>query len=83
MTMVAYDNVIFTEDFCKIKEDSEEYASTEGQLYEDLLEALSLEFFKEKFTLCLQLKKDEHVIYEFPKVPCPALFLEQLRIRKI
>ena len=44
---------------------------------------MSKEFLKERYALCLQLKKDDEVVYEFPKVPCPALFLEQLKIRKV
>lgn len=81
MTMVSYDNVVFSNEFRGVREDSGKYDRWPD--YEALLDMMSKEFLKERYALCLQLKKDDEVVYEFPKVPCPALFLEQLKIRKI
>ena len=67
--------------FCGVREDGSLYGTSE-QLYEDLLELLQREFLKEKYSLCLQVrgKDDDEVVYEFPRVACPELFLEQLKI---
>jgi hypothetical protein len=81
MTMVSYDNVVFPNEFRGVREYSGKYDRWPD--YEALLDMMSKEFLKERYALCLQLKKDDEVVYEFPKVPCPALFLEQLKIRKI
>jgi hypothetical protein len=69
--------------FCGVREDEHLYG-TENQLYDDLLNHLSKEFLKEKYSLCLQVRdKNDVLVYEFPKVACPELFLEQLKIRKL
>ena len=69
--------------FRGVREDEGLYG-TEGQLYEDLLEHLRKEFLQDKYSLCLQVRgKDDEVIYEFPRIACPELFLEQLKIRKL
>lgn len=80
--MMYADNMMFTTPYYGVRDETEPY-STEAKLYEDLLDALAKELFKDKFALCLQIRDGQKVLYEFPKVPCPALFLEQLRIKKI
>ena len=92
---VPYEPVCFSEMFCGVCEDEESYGSKkllceedelyteQGELYEDMLEHLCKEFLKDKYSLCLQIRDGDRVVYEFPKIPCPGLFLEQLRIRKI
>ncbi len=70
-------------EFSGVREDEELYGTSE-QLYEDMLKHLSREFLKDKYSLCLQIRgKDGELVYEFPKVACPELFLEQLKIRKL
>lgn len=82
MTMVSYGNVVFPKAFSGVRDNgSDEYDRWPD--YEALLDMMSKEFLREKYALCLRLQKDEEVIYEFPKVPCPALFLEQLKIGKV
>ncbi|MBN2527443.1 MAG: hypothetical protein JXR76_13705 [Deltaproteobacteria bacterium] len=81
MRMVSYDNVTIAGHLYLVREDREEYDRWPD--YEALLDLMSKEFFKEKYALCLQITKGDEVVHEFPKVPCPALFLEQLKIRKI
>ena len=70
--------------FSGVREDDGEYGKG-GELYEELLEYLRKEFFQDKYSLCLQVRgiEDDEVLYEFPRVVCPELFLEQLRIKKI
>jgi hypothetical protein len=69
--------------FSGVREDEGLYGTSE-QLYEDLLNNLSNQFLKEKYSLCLQVRdKNDAVVYEFPRVACPELFLEQLKIRKV
>jgi hypothetical protein len=65
-------------------DDNEGIYGTEEELYEGMLDTLRRELFKDKYTLCLQIrgKSRDEVIYEFPRVVCPELFLEQLRIRR-
>ena len=82
MSMVSYDNVVFPEPFCGVR-DSGSCDYDKWPDYEALLDMMSKEFLKDRYALCLQLKRDDEVVYEFPKVPCPALFLEQLKIRKM
>ena len=87
MQMVSYLKVAEEQEakrgFCGVREDEHLYG-TEEQLYEDLLKHLSRRFLQEKYSLCLQIRDgDGVVVYEFPKVACPELFLEQLKIRKL
>ena len=92
MQMVSYLKVV--EDweaadrgFCGVREndDDEHLYGTPEQLYEELLDYLRKEFLEDKYSLCLQVrdKDSDDVIYEFPRVPCPELFLEQLKLKKI
>jgi hypothetical protein len=82
MKMVSYDNVVFPDEFCGVC-DSNGGDYDKWPDYEALLDMMSKEFLKDRYALCLQLKKDDEMAYEFTKVPCLALFLEQLKIRKI
>ena len=84
MGMVSYLKVIEEEEsrrgFSGVCEDGGDYE----EKYEHLLGYLRKEFFADKYTLCLQIrdKVDDSVVYEFPRVVCPELFLEQLRIER-
>ena len=96
MERVLYDSVVWERGFCGVREDKEPYGrrqdvlteeeelyGTEEQLYADILAHLSKEYLLEKYSLCLQIRDgDDGVVYEFPRVACPGLILEQLKLRK-
>ena len=63
--------------------DEEELYGTGEELYAEILEYLGQEYLKEKYSLCLQIRDETGgVVYEFPKVVCPELFLKQLKVKK-
>lgn len=66
-------------------DDDEGLYGTEADLYKGILETLRQELCQDKYTLCLQIrdKDNDSVVYEFPRVVCPELFLAQLRIGKV
>jgi hypothetical protein len=72
MRMVSYGNIVFPEEFCGVR-DSKGGDYDKWPDYEALLDMMSREFLKDRYALCLQLKKDVEVVYEFPKVPSLSL----------
>jgi predicted house-cleaning noncanonical NTP pyrophosphatase (MazG superfamily) len=65
----------------KKDDDEDEFLyGTEETLYEEVLQLLEDKYLEERFAMCLEIREGDRVIYAFPKIACPELFIERLKI---
>jgi hypothetical protein len=53
---------------------------TEEDLYAGILESLADRYLKDRYSLCLEIRHEDQVVYTFPKIVCPRLIVEQLKL---
>jgi hypothetical protein len=53
---------------------------TEEELYTGILESLADRYLKDRYSLCLEIRHEDQVVYTFPKIVCPRLIVEQLKL---
>jgi hypothetical protein len=61
-------------------EDEESLFGTEEELYAGILESLADRYLKDRYSLCLEIRHEDQVVYTFPKIVCPRLIVEQLKL---
>ena len=62
-------------------EDDDEYLfGTEEELYAGILESLAERYLKDRYSFCLEIRREDQVVYTFPKLACPRLIVEQLKL---
>ena len=64
----------------KPSKDGESLYGTEESFYEEILQLLEDKYLEERFAICIEVRKGDEVVYKFPKIACPELFLEGLKI---
>jgi hypothetical protein len=62
------------------EEDAEGLFGTEEELYAGILESLADRYLKDRYSLCLEIRHEDQVVYTFPKIVCPRLIVEQLKL---
>jgi hypothetical protein len=62
------------------EDDDEGLFGTEGELYAGILESLADRYLKDRYSLCLEIRHEDKVVYTFPKIVCPRLIVEQLKL---
>jgi hypothetical protein len=65
----------------KKDDEEEDLYGTEESLYEEVLLLLEDKYLEDRFSVCLEIREGDRVIYAFPKIACPKLFIEQLKIK--
>jgi len=60
--------------------EDEDLFGTEESLYEEVLRHLEDKYLEDRFAMCLEIREGDRVVYTFPKVACPELFIERLKI---
>ena len=63
------------------EDEEEELYGTEEALYEEMLQHLEDKYLQDRFSMCLEIRDGNRVVYVFPKIACPELIVEQLRIK--
>jgi hypothetical protein len=56
------------------------FYGTEEELYAGILELLADRYLKDRYSLCLEIRHEDQVVYTFPKIVCPRLIVEQLKL---
>jgi hypothetical protein len=64
----------------KKDEDDESLYGTEEDLYTEVLQLLEAKYLEDRFSVCIEIRDGDRVVYAFPKIACPELFLERLKI---
>jgi hypothetical protein len=62
------------------EDDDEGLYGTEEELYAGILESLAERYLKDRYSLCLEIRHEDQVVYTFPKIVCPRLIVEQLKL---
>lgn len=62
------------------EDDDEGLFGTEEKLYAGILESLADHYLKERYSLCLEIRHEDQVVYTFPRIACPHLIIEQLKL---
>jgi hypothetical protein len=62
------------------KDDEEDLFGTEESLYEEVLQLLEDKYLEDRFSICIEIRDGDRVVYAFPKIVCPELFIERLKI---
>jgi hypothetical protein len=62
------------------KDDEEDLYGTEESLYEEVLELLEDKYLEDRFSICIEIRDGDRVVYALPKIACPELFIERLKI---
>lgn len=62
------------------KDDDENLYGTKESLYEEVLQVLEDKYLEDRFSMCLEIREGDRVVYAFPKIACPELFIERLKI---
>jgi hypothetical protein len=71
----------YEKDISQSKEDDAEgLFGTEEELYSEILESLADRYLKDRYSLCLEIRHKDQVVYTFPKIACPRLIVEQLKL---
>jgi hypothetical protein len=60
-------------------EDEESLYGTEEDLYVEVLQLLEAKYLDDRYSMCIEIRDGDRVVYAFPKIACPELFLEKLR----
>jgi hypothetical protein len=60
-------------------EDDEALYGTEEDLYVEVLQLLEAKYLDDRYSMCIEIRDGDRVVYAFPKIACPELFLEKLR----
>jgi hypothetical protein len=60
-------------------DDDEGLYGTEEGLYAEVLQLLEAKYLEDRFSMCIEIRDGDRVVYAFPKLACPELFLEKLR----
>jgi hypothetical protein len=60
-------------------DDDESLYGTEEDLYTEVLQLLEAKYLEDRFSICIEIRDGDRVVYAFPKLACPELFLEKLR----
>ena len=55
------------------EDDDENLYGTEEELYAGILELLADRYLKDRYSLCLEIRHEDQVVYTFPKIVCPGL----------
>lgn len=53
---------------------------TEEDLYQEVLQLLEVKYLEDRFSVCIEIRDGDRVVYAFPKLACPELFIERLKI---
>jgi hypothetical protein len=53
---------------------------TEEELYAGILESLADRYLKDRYSICVDIKHADQVVYSFPRIACPRLIVEQLKL---
>ena len=64
----------------QIDDDEEGLYGTEEELYAGILESLAERYLKDRYSICVDIKHNDQVVYSFPRIACPRLFVEQLKL---
>ena len=64
----------------KADEGEEDLYSTEEDLYVEVLQLLEAKYLNDRYSMCIEIRDGDRVVYAFPKIACPELFLERLKI---
>jgi tRNA G10 N-methylase Trm11 len=64
----------------KEEDNDENLYGTEEELYAGILESLAERYLKDRYALCLEIRHENQVVYTFPKIVCPGLIVEQLKL---
>ena len=64
----------------KSDDEDEDLFGTEEDLYAEVLQLLEVKYLEDRFSVCIEIRDGDRVIYAFPKLACPELFLERLKI---
>ena len=64
----------------QIDDDEEALFGTEEELYAGILESLADRYLKDRYSLCLEIRHEDQVVYSFPRIACPRLIVEQLKL---
>jgi hypothetical protein len=64
----------------KIDDDDEGLYGTGEDLYAEVLQLLEVKYLEDRFSVCIEIRDGDRVVYSFPKLACPELFIERLRI---
>jgi len=67
-------------EFCGVAEDDESLYGTEEDLYAEVLQLLEVKYLEDRFSMCIEIRDGDRVVYAFPKLACPELFIERLKI---
>jgi hypothetical protein len=60
-------------------EDDEALYGTEEDLYVEVLQLLEAKYLDDRYSMCIEIRDGDRVVYAFPKIACPELFLEKLK----
>lgn len=61
------------------EDDDEGLYGTEEDLYVEVLLLLEAKYLEDRYSMCIEIRDGDRVVYAFPKIACPKLFLEKLR----
>jgi hypothetical protein len=64
----------------QIDDDEECLFGTEEELYAGILESLADRYLKDRYSICVDIKYEDRVVYSFPQIACPRLIVEQLKL---
>jgi hypothetical protein len=62
------------------EDDDEGLFGTEEELYAGILESLADRYLKDRYSICVNIKHADQVVYSFPRIACPRLIVEQLKL---
>lgn len=49
-------------------------------IYAEVLQLLEAKYLEDRFSVCIEIRDGDRVVYAFPKLACPELFIERLKI---
>ncbi len=58
-----------------IDDDEKGLYGTEEELYAGILDSLAERYLKDRYSLCLEIRHEDKVVYTFPKIACPRLIV--------
>jgi hypothetical protein len=61
-------------------DEEESLIGTAEELYGGILESLVDRYLKDRYTICVQIKHNEQTVYSLPRIACPRLIIEQLKL---
>jgi hypothetical protein len=64
----------------KTDDDDESLYGTEEDLYAEVLQLLEAKYLEDRFSICIEIRDGDRMVYAFPKLACPELFIERLKI---